>query len=274
MKTKKQFNQPASAKIAFLMIFVSATISLLLFTLCNKDDESEKTKVSFYLTDAPSIAGYKQVNIDIQSISYSLDGQKWQELSITPGIYNLMRLTRGQSSLLSAIELKEGDCIKQVRLKLGNQNSVMLGDSTIHDLDVPGSQSSGFKVNIQDSVVTHSTYAIMIDFDAERSVVKRGNSGNYSLKPVVRGYIKQNSSYVEGTIIPDSIPYKVCAILNNDTICCVSDTANLNKFFIQGLYSGTWILEISDSTGILPKTTTVTIIGGINKNIGLIDLRP
>jgi len=274
MNTRNQIKQATSAKIAIAMIVASVTISLLLFTLCNKGDDVENSKVRFYLTDAPSMEGYKQVNIDLLSVSYSLDGQKWQELSITPGIYDLMMLTRGQSSLLSTIELDKGEYIKQVRLKLGDRNSVMLADSSVHELFIPGGESSGYKINIRDSVVTHSTYSIMIDFDAERSVVRRGNSDNFLLKPVVRGYISQNTSYVEGKIIPDSIPYHVCALFNNDTICCISDTSCSNRFFIQGLHSGDWRLQFKDTSDILLKTISVSVVGGINKNLGNIDLRP
>ena len=174
-------------KLLFLTVLMVGT--QLFLNSCSDDDaKSGPSKVSFYLTDAPSLQGYQAVNIDVQEIKYRINDSTEVDLPITPAIYNLLDLRNGKDTLLSKIILNEGEHISQVRLVLGDNNSVVLKDGTIKSIDTPSAQTSGLKVNIQENIITSSGYSVMIDFDAEKSIVRKGNGG-YSLKPVLEQFL-------------------------------------------------------------------------------------
>lgn len=270
MKVNSDQKRSLSRVALWLIGILVSFVSMWMFTSCNNEDHNPQ--VSFYLTDAPALQGYKAVYIDIQEISYNVAGAGWRQLPLAPGIYNLMELTNGNDTLLSRVVLNDGEYIEQVRLKLGSDNAVMLADSTIVALDTPSALTSGLKINIHDSAVVYSSYSVVIDFNAEKSVVRKGNSGGYSLKPVIRGFIRENTSLLSGNILPAKVPFKVSSILGTDTMTCVSDTSRNNLFVLQGLYSGNWKVEFRSEAGSLLKSLNVDIVGGFNKNIGVIDL--
>ncbi|MDP4270515.1 MAG: DUF4382 domain-containing protein [Bacteroidota bacterium] len=259
----------ARMSVCFVCLWITLC-SLLIFTACDK--QNRENTVKFYLTDAPSLQGYKAVFIDIQEVSYSLDGVGWMQLPITPGIYNLMELTNGNDTLLSKVVLNEGEHIQQMRLKLGPENKLVLSDNTIVDLDTPSGQTSGIKVNIHDSASVYSSYSVVIDFNAEKSIVRKGNSGGYLLKPVIRGFIRENTSLLFGNLLPLRVPFYVSSIHGADTMTCVSDTSRNNLFVLQGLYTGTWKVMFKDQSGNPLNSINVDIVGGFNKDLGVIDL--
>ena len=246
-------------------------ISMWMLSSCTTN-EDRNPQVSFYLTDAPTLHGYKAVYVDIQEISYNVVGVGWRQLPLAPGVYNLMKLTNGNDTLLSKVVLNDGEYIEQVRLKLGSNNSLMLADSSIVALDTPSGMTSGIKINIHDSAVVYSSYSVVIDFNAEKSIVRKGNSGGYLLKPVINGFIRENTSMLSGNLLPAKIPFKVSSILGTDTMTCLSDTSRNNLFVLQGLYSGTWKVEFRSEAGSLLKAVNVDIVGGFNKNLGVINL--
>ncbi len=52
-------------------------------------------------------------------------------------------------------------------------------------LTTPSAQQSGIKINVDIDVAAGQTADVVLDFDACKSVVRRGNSGQYNLKPVI-----------------------------------------------------------------------------------------
>ncbi len=66
-------------------------------------------------------------------------------------------------------------------------NSLVLtgGDGSEIPLDTPSAQQTGLKMNLNLTVQPNQLADLVLDFDACKSVVKRGNSGRYNLKPVV-----------------------------------------------------------------------------------------
>ncbi|HEY5591454.1 MAG TPA: DUF4382 domain-containing protein [Paludibacter sp.] len=231
---------------------------------CTSDD---KTTVRFSLTDAPSLQGYQSLYIDVQGIQYMVNDSQFVSLPMTPAIINIFALTNGQDTLLGNVELNAGERVSQVRLILGDNNTLVLKDGTEVSLKVPSGQTSGLKINIQSDVNLTSGYKIVIDFNAESSVVKKGN-GSYSLKPVIRGFIEANTSAIFGTILPKNEPMKVFTIQGLDTIMTVSDTLRNNYFMLNGLKSGTYELKFVDSADLLRKTISVEVHGGTNNNLG------
>lgn len=249
-------------------LFFGLFLIAMLGACTNSDD---KATVSFSLTDAPSLKGYQAVYVDVQSIEYKVDSGNFVYLPMSPVRVNLLDFTNGQDTLLGNVELEEGQRVTQVRLILGSDNTLVLADGSEVDIATPSAQSSGLKFNIQSTVDVSSGYKVMIDFDAEKSVVSKGN-GEYSLKPVIRGYIVANTSQLFGYITPATVPFKVMAIRGQDTILTISDTLLNNYFMLHGLTSGTYGIQFLDSTNTVLKSFDQAINGGTNVNLGTVEL--
>ena len=240
----------------------------LLFTSCGSDlndnNANGKAQVGFYLTDAPIVKGYKAVNIDVKSISFSTDSTNWVNLPIGGKVVEITKFANGKDSLLSNIVLDAGVKVTQIRLLLGINNTIVLNDGTVKPLIVPSGYTSGLKLNVQSVPSLTSGYKVLIDFDAARSIVARGN-GSYSLKPVIRSYIQANTSFIDGYLSPAKEAVRVFTINTaGDTISTVSDTLKNNYFRVSGLFSANYKIQGQKiNTGeIVTIKDNVSVIGG------------
>ena len=159
-------------------------VTLISFS-CNKDKVTGTGTLSIYLTDAP--AEYGAVLVDVQGLQIHVTGTDdeggWQDLKLnTTEPIDLLQLTDGNSIWLTDEELPVGN-IAQMRMILGPNNQIVVDSETL-DLDTPSAQQSGLKFNINALIEEGKTYKLFIDFDAEKSIIKKGN-GTYSLKPVI-----------------------------------------------------------------------------------------
>lgn len=256
-------------------------LSLLLIGLysCSSSDngsEKDKAQIGFYLTDAPSLQGYKSVYIDIKSVECSIDGQNWTTLDVKPCTVDLLHFSNGKDSLLSNVAFDAGTNVQQIRLVLGDDNTLVLNNGNTVSLKTPSGQTSGLKLNIQSVAQLTSGYKVMIDFDASRSIVRQGNSGSYLLKPVVRSYITANSSAIDGNILPSNIAMRVFTVTTaNDTISTLSDTLQSNYFKLHGLFSGTYDLKAEDlsTKEITVLKSGIQVVGGTDVHLGELSLK-
>ena len=169
-------------KKASLHLILATLCLIIFFNSCSKD-ETGSTVFNLRMTDDP-LANVQEVNIDLQRIVVTYDeGRDSFDLGTNAGIYNLLDYQGDLDTLIGSATIPY-EMIHQVRLVLGANNSIMV-DSVIHDLKTPSAQQSGLKVNVQANVAEIDTFNLLIDFDAEESVVEQGN-GQYSLKPVIR----------------------------------------------------------------------------------------
>ena len=149
------------------------------------------------LTDAPS-CGYDQVNVTIDRVRVNqnasaadTDGD-WSEIVLSPARrVDLLTLSNGVLEDLGQTQLPAGK-YTQLRLVLAPNdaanplaNSVVPTGGTETALTTPSAQQSGLKVNVDIDVAADKIADVVLDFDACKSVVKRGNSGQYNLKPVI-----------------------------------------------------------------------------------------
>jgi hypothetical protein len=74
--------------------------------------------------------------------------------------------------------------ITQMRLILGGENTITLKDSSSFDLKVPSGMQTGIKLNINEEIRNDYDLAVLIDFDAEKSIVETGLN-TYLLQPVI-----------------------------------------------------------------------------------------
>jgi hypothetical protein len=151
----------------------------------------------FSLTDAPT-CGYNAVNLTIakvrvhQSASAVDADDGWSEVVLNPAKrVDLLTLTNGVLEDLGQTALPAGK-YTQLRLVLADNdtahplaNSVVPTGAAETALTTPSGQQSGIKLNVDLDVESGKVADFVLDFDACKSVVKRGNSGQYNLKPVI-----------------------------------------------------------------------------------------
>ena len=194
-----------------LIYFLIAT-PLILVTSCKDDEDASgmvvnltdnSTRLQVKMTDAPAV--YQEVNVDIESVSVhygdSTDSGMWMDLATNSGIYNLLELQNDVSVVLADENgLPPGE-IGQMRLLLGEENTVVV-DSVAFDLKTPSAQQSGLKINLDFVLEPGKQYMILLDFDAGKSVVEQGNGG-FLLKPVIR--VDSIVELVPGMVVPVTV---------------------------------------------------------------------
>ncbi len=151
----------------------------------------------FALTDAPT-CGYDAVNVSVQKVRVhqnagAAEGDAgWSEIVLAPTRrFDLLTLSNGVLAELGETPLPAGR-YTQLRLVLAENtgaaplaNSVVPTGGTETPLDTPSAQQSGLKLNIDIDAPAGKVVDVVLDFDACKSVVKRGNSGRFNLKPVL-----------------------------------------------------------------------------------------
>ena len=110
-------------------------------------------------------------------------------------------------------------------------------------------------------------YTVLLDFDANKSVVKLGNGG-YQLKPVIRTIEKAISGSIKGKITPIG----TMAVVEATSSTAVSYTSNVNEngdFLVMGLPPGTYTITITPALPLLPVTKTeIVVTAGLTTDIG------
>ncbi|MEP6627937.1 MAG: DUF4382 domain-containing protein [Ginsengibacter sp.] len=83
---------------------------------------------------------------------------------------------------------------------LGDDNQLVFKDGTTADLKTTSAQESGLKLNVHADLVAGIPYELVMDFDAARSIVKAGISGQYLLIPVIRTFVKAAGGAIQGIL--------------------------------------------------------------------------
>lgn len=246
-----------------------AVLAMLSMVACRPDDGDDSgsgvSRMNVRMTDAPG--PYDEVNVEIVGVEVHSDVNGWNSLSMTaPGVYNLLDFTNGLDTLIASASLPSGT-ISQMRLILGDQNSVVIGGVS-YDLKTPSAQQSGLKLQIHKTLVPDITYTILLDFDASKSIVETGN-GKYILKPVVRTITDGIDGIIKGNLDPDMVA-QVWAIHNGDTMGTYTDSTG--AFMIKGLPGASYQVDImppspySDTTftGVMVVNGQITDMGTLN----------
>lgn len=236
------------------------------------NDTTQMAQVKFILVDAPG--DYKEVNIDLRDvlINRSVDDTGWESIgNVKTGIYNLLDYTGGMEALIADTELPAGE-IKQVRLLLGPNNTIKLKNATTTiPLDTPSALQTGLKLQFNTELIAGITYTFILDFDADKSIVKAGNSGKYNLKPVIRVTTEALSGAISGKVtFPTGVTaLSVTATLASDiTKTYSTQTDVVGNFFIKGVLPGTYNLtfekSVTDPITLVSTLVIVTPVPTIN----------
>ena len=249
-------------KILFMTFVVAAAITL---NSCSKDSSTSGSyayKVN--MTDAPG--PYSQVNVDIRNVEVTGSNGQTVMLSTTAGIYNLLDFTNGVSTLIATSTLTDAN-VNQVRLILGPNNTIVRNGIT-YPLSTPSAEQSGLKLLVNQTLLADVQNNILIDFDANTSIVETGN-GTYKLKPVLRTVV----TAVTGNIIGKVTPIGTLAVVSATSSTNLVYTSSVNAagdFKIIGLPAGSYTFTITPALPLLPVTVSnVAVQAGVNTNAGI-----
>lgn len=151
---------------------------------------------------------YKAVNLAVSGVVF-VSGEETTDLATysDPVEIDLMRLDSVQAELADATlpaSTYEG---AQLRLIVSSASLVVEtedGTDTVVELETPSAEQSGFKINLNNFEVDPVYGAsVVLDFDAEKSIVATGN-GKYLLKPVVKAKTEANARVKIVNAVADS----------------------------------------------------------------------
>jgi hypothetical protein len=240
-----------------LMVFVSIS--------CDKDEKTSYP-VNISMTDAPG--PYEAVNIDLKEVKVTGNDGIEVILNVNAGVYNLIDFSDGAEALIATGELGI-DSLQQIRLILGPDNTIVVNGETF-PLSTPSAEQSGLKLQVHEKLEAGVDYNILLDFDANKSIVKLGNGG-YKLKPVIRTIDTALSGAIKGSVTPIGTLASVTAEYDGETYS--SNVAEDGRFLIMGLPAGTYLLTIIPELPLNPVTKEDIVVEiGVSTDIGTIIL--
>jgi len=184
-------------KLFFILVLI-----LMITQSCEKntsavDTGQETGNLTILLTDAP--ANYDSVNITFAEISAHLDSS-WINVMVDTMTVNLLDWTNGNAMILGSDTVPAGK-YTQIRIKIIDAEIGV--DGQVFPLDVPSGAKSGLKFGPQFTINAGSSYELVIDFDAGRSIVTTGpphNPHGYKLKPRIRVTSTAISGSISGVV--------------------------------------------------------------------------
>jgi hypothetical protein len=262
-------------KLKNLLSFACA--ALLGFTSCDNEQDSGSAQLQVRMTDAPG--DYAAVNVEVVGVEIHREAgdseSGWQALPmVKTGVINLLDLTNGKDVLLASAELPAGQ-ISQIRLKLGNNNTLVLKDGSQVNLTTPSGQTSGLKLQVNQELKSDVTYQMLLDFDAAKSIVPRGSTGQYNLKPVIRVITQAIKGGIRGKVDPAAAKPGILVLQGTDTIAGGFTDAATGDFLIKGIPAGSYTVEFTAQAPYKTKETrTATVTNEDITDIGTVGLNP
>lgn len=251
-----------------LKTLIAAAAAATLVACGGGDDAGGEGTLRLHLTDAPA-CGFDAVNVTVERVrmhnSASADpgASGWSELVLNPPRrLDLLELTNGVMETLGELPLPAGN-YQQLRLVLadnGSQtplaNSVQPSGQAEVALKTPSGQQSGVKMNVDVDVAANQMIDLLIDFDACKSVVTAGASGQYLLKPVVR-VLPYLISGVSGQIEAAAYTAGALVSLQQDGVVVRATTPQEDgRFVLQPAPTGSYSVVFT-----APNRTTMVVHG-------------
>jgi hypothetical protein len=241
---------------------------------------AESGTLRLALTDAPA-CGYDAVKVTIQKVrvhqssSASDSDSGWSEVVLNPARQvNLLNLQNGVLDELGQTPLPTGK-YTQLRLVLADNNGanplansvVLTSDKTEVALKTPSGQQSGVKTNIDIDIAANKMADFVLDFNACKSVVVAGGSGQYLLKPVVTvipRYISGVTGFVDASLISGNTSV---SLQQGGVVVKASTPDSTGKFLLQPVAPGSYTLVLTAPnrttavvTNVAVATETVTAV--------------
>lgn len=232
----------------------------------------ESGTLNLALTDAPS-CGYDAVNVTIEKIRVHQsdsanpdDPSGWSEIVLNPALrVDLLKLQNGALAELGEVTLPTGR-YNQMRLVLADNtgtnplaNSVIPTGGPEVALKTPSGQQSGVKAKqFNIDIAANQLARFVVDFDACKSVVARGGSGQYNLKPQLT-VLPRYVSGVAGVVHANLANGFTNLSLQQDGVVVKATSpditpANFGKFMLQPVAPGNYTLVMT-----APGRTTAVV---------------
>lgn len=243
------------------------------FSACSDDDSNSpatKATLSVSLTDAP--AAYDEVNITFSEVAVSMNGG-WVVLSGNPVTINLLEWNNGKSIELGRQDVDPGK-ITQIRLMVTKAEVVV--DGQTHDVTIPSAEQTGLKIVTNFELVAGSTYNLVLDFDANKSIVTTGNPSNpngYKLQPTIRAVDKAVTGSISGSVTNFTDTPLAQVSQNGAVITSTPVDLTNGSFRISYLLPGTYDLRVEDTTGKVYTQTGVIVTAGQDHAVGSVTLQ-
>ena len=253
------------------------------------------------MTDAPS-CGFDHVYVTVSQVRVNANANAndndagWSTVSLaTPQKIDLLSLTNGVLADLGQTALPAGQ-YQQVRLVLaqnqGNNlaNSVVPTGGTEQALATPSATQSGYKIIQPFTVQPNTLVDLVLDFNACKSIVQRGN-GSYALKPVVTAiptvvsgaisgyvasaeagatvYAEQGGKVVRGTVADSSGKFVLSPLIqsstqgNYDVVIVQNNFASGIVRSVPVVVNTTTAVSASAAPITLPASTMSTVSGTV-----------
>jgi len=285
-----------------------ALTSAAIITACNKETSAGSgstpagmQKVTVSLNDDP-IPGLTSVIVDIQYVEVKVDTGKehhedhfydndregdddhggnrdhhhgdhfgkWDTLSITPGLYDLLKLKNGTDTLIASGFSHIGK-ITKLRITLGSNNSITIDSTKTFPLPICDGKPYVY-ANIRSSSIdslSGDQFAIHLDFNVGKSI--EFEDSQFCLRPNLKSYCKKSSGSVEGRVLPAEAMASVMIYNNTDTAFAIPE--HEGEFEVRGLtqgsysvlykaltpYKDTTLVDIQVSDGMETKLPTITL---------------
>ena len=222
------------------------------------------------MTDAPA-CGFEHVNVTVnkvrvhQSASASDTDGGWVDITPSTGKIDLLNLTNGVLQSLGETPLAAGH-YTQLRLVLDANTGATMANSVVptatgveQTLITPSAVQSGIKLVNEFDVVAGQRVDLVLDFDACKSVVARGN-GSYALKPVVKvipTVLNGISGFVSTALLSQHV--MVSAQQNGVVVSATTPNATTGEFFLARLVPGNYdvVLTADNSASAVVGTVPV-----------------
>lgn len=233
------------------LTWLMVSLLAVLVTGCGSGNgDSAPGTLGVSLTDAPA-CGFDAVNVTVAKVrvhksSLASDTDAgWTDITLNPARkINLLNLTNGVLDNLGETPLPAGH-YTQLRLVLDpntvnhSANSVVPTGGTEKPLVTPSAVQSGIKLVNEFDVASGQRVDLVLDFDACKSIVKRGN-GTYALKPVIKvvPFVRNGIDGFVDTELPSS-PVMVTAQQNGVIVQSTAPNA-LGEFFLARLAPGNY----------------------------------
>lgn len=249
-------------------------MALLLFVMygCSSNSESPQSgTLRVSMTDAAA-GGFDAVNVTVskvrvhQSSSANENDDGWSEITLSPARkINLLNLTNGVLEDLGQTSLPAGH-YTQLRLVLSANtgtlaNSVVLSGTTTTaeiPLVTPSAVQSGIKLINEFDVAAGQRVDLVLDFDALKSIVLRGN-GTYALKPVIR-VVPTVLTGIEGFVATSLTGSNVLVSAVSGTLThSTVPNAQTGEFFLAHLEAGNYDVVITADGHAMAVITGVPV---------------